>query len=96
MIEFTSRDDYFLINSSQEDVLIGKDWSFGREQNFAVAATISGYDIYLSNGEEDKDIGELKFYRKVYEIDPSNSSFEFIELETRPCTYDDFNTNSGE
>ena len=67
LISFVDRTQYNVLESIAEDVVIGKENSFGREQNFAVAARLTGPNINVIDDIESKDIGQLKFYMKLYE-----------------------------
>ena len=54
--------------------------AFGRDENFAIAAALSGSKLLL-----DPDYGQLKFYMKKWEKD-FEATFALEELEQRSCS----------
>ena len=63
---------------------------FTHKDGFMIAAgLVSGSE---KNIKVPKEVGSFRFYRKTWKTD---SGLAFDEIETRPCSYDDFNWGNG-
>ena len=74
LVELVERQNYFIINTETEGDLT-RDYSnttFGYDDGFAVAAAVSGAGFTLGDGNEDPEIGSVKFVIKYwdYPTDP--------------------------
>ena len=86
------RTDYNILQRRYENELFETDFSFGKENGFAIAAAITGWPI-KSTPVEDPEIGELVFYLSYW--DSASSYNKVKKLDTRPCTEEDFNVKES-
>ena len=72
---------------------------FGYKDGFSIAAGLVGASFSgIELVKDDPTIGQLEIYRKNWEPDYENndlSEIEFPQLESRPCTREDFNDVEG-
>ena len=72
-IIFFSRENYVLLESRQHNGIKTSD-SFGKKDNFVIAAGLSGSELL-----DDPDIGQLKFIMKKWDLD-FEATYELKEL----------------
>ena len=94
LIELVTRQNYTLVTKEFEGVNVYSSFTFGKDNGFAVAAGISGSDNNWDAGEEDLEIGQLKFVIKHW--NDVTESTQFRELKSRKCTEEDFKIEEGQ
>ena len=86
------RTDYNILERRYENELLETNFSFGRENGFAVAAAFAELPVQ-PEPIEDPEIGYLEFALRSW--DNANSSGYHKPLKSRPCTEEDFKIKEG-
>ena len=79
------RSEFSIIHEAEENYFADT-VPLSEMENFYIAAGITAYDGKKT--ELTPDIGTIKFYHKTWS---QSAGIEFKEVDTRPCTQEDFN-----
>ena len=86
ILAVVTRSEHRLQHQAEENFFKDVD-TFSEKDGLFIAAGITAYDGGESDGTVPANIGAIKFYRKAWS---DNAGISFTEIETRKCTYDDF------